>query len=328
VSVVLPGSGGFLDQAVKLVQGWDASRPRSQQAEPGWSEVGGCRSHLGFRLSGAWASDEPDNWGAVRGTAIHKFMEEVLAGVPGMRTEVTTSYRGIPGHADLIVIDENSVTDHKTTKLANSNLWREKPSALLQKRIQAHGYAAGLIEAGELPETAVVRLLVIPVDGSFADWWSWEEPFDRALADEGADRLEWVRARLEAGEPLPKDEPYQFCASWCPFFSQCRPQDEPDARELISDPELAAAVESYGEAAEQATRLDKEKKRLATLIRGLRGTTGAWRVSLSKPGEPGTALDEDWIRADYAARGEQVPEVTTPGSTPRLAVTRIKKAAA
>lgn len=315
----------FLDNTIKLVRGYDASRPRSQQAEPGWSEVGGCRSYLGFRLDGAFASDEPDSWGAIRGTAIHKLLEEIFAGQPGVRTEVTTSYRGIPGHADLIVIDESGVTDWKTTKLANSRLWQQSTAALLEKRIQANGYAAGLIAAGELPETAMIRLAVIPVDGTFADWWCWEEPFSRELADQGADRLEDVRARLAAGETLPKDKPYAYCRDWCRFFSLCRDGDDATAAEEITDPELTAAVAAYGEAAGQVTALGKEKDRLAEMIRGLRGTAGGWRISMSKPGEDKTVLDEEKIRADYEARGITVPEVTRPGSAPRLNVTRIKK---
>lgn len=328
MTVVAPGSGGLLDKAIALVRDWDAARPRSSQSEVGWSEVGGCRSALGYRVRGDWESDQPDGWGAARGTAIHTLMETVLKDVPGIRTEATTRYRGILGHADLIVIDETSVTDHKTTKLANSRLWRQKPSALLQKRIQAHGYAAGLIESGELPETATVRLLVIPVDGTYDDWWAWEEPFDRSLADEGADRLEWVREQVAAGEPLPKDEPYKFCADWCPWFTMCRADDDPEEAAEITDPELAGAIAAYGEAAQQATALGKEKDRLASLIRGLRGTAGDWRISLSKEGEKNLVLDEDWIRADYAARGEPVPEVLRPGAAPRLNVTRVKKKAA
>jgi hypothetical protein len=316
-----------LEHTIKLVRDHDASRPRSLQAEPGWSEVGGCRSHLGFRLSGAWSSDETDSWGAIRGTAIHEYLAAILEGQPGVRSEVTTSYRGIPGHADLVVIDDSSVTDFKTTRQANSLVWREKPSALRQKRIQAHGYAAGLIEAGELPADCTVRLMVIPVDGRFADWWVFEEPFDRSLADEGADRLEWVRARLEAGESLPKDEPYSFCEAWCEFASSCRPpSDAAEARE-IEDPELAAAVAMFGEATATASAAAKVKKDLDPLVRGLRGTTpDGWRVSMGQGGEGGTALDEEWIRADYGRRGLPVPEVATPGSRPRLTVTKIKKA--
>ncbi len=312
----------WIEQTVKRVRDFDAARPRSRQAEPGWSEVGGCRSALGYRLSGAWESDETDTWAAQRGTAIHEYLTAILAG-PGVRTEVPTTYRDIPGHAD--IVEPDAVTDAKTTSMANSRLWADDHSLLRPKRIQAHGYAAGLVDAGELPAACTVRLLVIPVDGTFADWWAYEEPFDRALADEGANRLDEVRVLLEAGEPLPKDKPYAWCESYCAFFSLCRSTGQPDG-ELITDPDLAAAIDTYGEINALISPLDKDKKAIARLISGLRGVTPAgWRISLSKPGEAKPVLDEDRIRADYEARGETVPEVTKPGQPPRLSVTRTKR---
>ena len=315
----------WLDDTIKRVRDFDAQKPRSQQAQVGWSEVGGCRSYLGFKLEGAWQSDEPDTWGAQRGTAIHEYLCAIAALEPGVRTELDTEYRGIPGHAD--IVEPCAVTDIKTTKLANSRLWAEKTRVLRPKRVQAHGYAAGLVDAGELPEDATVRLLVVPVDGTFADWWAYEEPFDRSLADEGADRLEEVRSRLLAGEWLPKDEPYWYCADWCGFFSVCRGGDEPKADELITDLELAAMVEAYGEAAQQATAAEKVKKALAPQIRGLRGVTPeGWKIGLGRPGEPSEVIDEDAVRADYEARGFAVPVTWKPGASPRLLVSRPKAA--
>ena len=202
----------FLDDVIKLAKDHDATRPRSQQVSVGWSEVGGCRAYLGYRLDGAWASDETDTWAAQRGTAIHAYLETVITG-PGIRTEIDTEYRGIPGHADIVTAD--ALWDFKTTSLASSRMWAADHSLLRQKRVQIHGYAAGLVDAGELPPDATVGLLVVPVDGTFRDWWSYEEPFDRALADEGADRLQQVRDLMAAGEPLPKDKPMTWCSNWC-----------------------------------------------------------------------------------------------------------------
>jgi hypothetical protein len=315
----------YLDDLIKHVRDYDAARPRSVQQAVGWSEVGGCRAYLGYKLDDAWASDDTDTWAAQRGTAIHEYLEAIAAG-PGIRTEIDTEYRGIPGHADIVGPDW--VGDFKTTSLASSRMWAEKPDVMLQKRIQAHGYAAGLVDAGEIPPDATVRIIVIPVDGTFADWWSLEEPFDRALADWGADRLEDVRVRLAAGAPLPKDKPYAWCSGWCPYFSLCRTGDDPEAAEEITDPELAGLIAAYGEAAKSWSAADKDKKRLAPLIRGLRGTTpDGWRISLGGGGEDREVLDEEWVRADYAARGEAVPLTVKPGSAPRLSVTRVREAA-
>jgi hypothetical protein len=314
----------WLDGVIKQVRDFDAAKPRSTQVRIGWSEVGDCRAYLGFRLEGAWPSDETDSWGAQRGTAIHEYLQAILAG-PGVRTEVGTEYRGIPGHADLV--DATSVTDIKSTRLANSKLWAEDHSLLRPKRIQAHGYAAGLVDAGELPQDATVRLLVVPVDGTFADWWAWEEPFDRTLADEGADRLEEVRERLAAGEHLPKDKPYAYCQTWCEFFSLCRTQGE-TAGEVITDPETLAAVAAYAEARDRESAGKKDKERVAPLVRGLNGIAGDYRVSMGEPGEDKEVPDEDAIRADYEARGLPVPVTTKPGQAGRLNVRRVKREAA
>jgi hypothetical protein len=314
----------FLEDIIKLVRDYDASRPRSQQSAVGWSEAGGCRAYLGYRMQDTWASDKTDTWAAQRGTAIHEYLQGILAG-PGVRAEVGTVYRGIPGHADLV--DATSCTDIKTTKLSNSRTWAADETVLLQKRIQVHGYGAGLVDAGELPEDATMRLLVVPVDGSFADWWAYEEPFSRFLADMGADRVESVREMLSGGVAPPKDMPYAWCLSYCQFASVCRTSGDHDD-EVITDPELVAAVARYGEATQRVTALCKEKDGLAETIRGLRGTAGEWRISLSKPGEDKSVLDEDAVRADYERRGFAPPMTVKPGSAPRLNVTRVRKAAA
>lgn len=316
----------WVDEAIERVRDHDRSRPRSRQARVGWSEAGGCRSALGFRLDGAFA-DETDTWAAQRGTAVHEYLGPIITGrgisAPGALLEVPTEYRGIPGHAD--IVDDASVTDIKTTTLANSKLWADDHSLLRPKRVQAHGYAAGLVDEGRLPPDCTVRILVIPVDGKFTDWWAYEEPFDRALADEGADRVELVRAMIAAGEPLPKDMPYQFCESYCGFFALCRKPEEADEAAEITDPEIAAAIAAYGEANARYSAAEKDKKRLAPLIRGYSGhTADGWRVATSPPGDGKTELDEERIRAEYAASGRPLPEVAKAGNSPRLTVTRLK----
>ena len=312
-----------LDDLQKRARDWDQSRPRSTQVAVGWSEVGGCNAYLGFRLDREWATEEPDNWAAIRGTVLGDFLESLMTG-EGEYTQVTTEYRGIPGHSD-IIITADGVYDLKTTSLANSQMWRKYPGVLLQKRIQANGYAAGLVDAGKLPDPCTVGLIVIPVDGKFSDWWLHEEPFARSLADEGADRLDAVKRRMADGLPLSKDMPYQWCKDWCEFFSLCRGGDDPLAEQDITNPELAALIAEYGLATAQETAAKKVKAKIAPLIRGLRGVAGDWRISLGRPGKPGKALDEDAIRFDYLMRGEPVPEVNVPGDAPKMYVRRVKK---
>lgn len=312
----------FLETAIRAVRDYDWATPRSQQAAVGWSEVGGCRSYMGFRVAGAFA-DETDSWAAQQGTALDEYAGPILAAALDARYQVPLAYRGITGHADLVGCDW--VGDMKAPEIGNAKAWQADPSALRPKRIQGHGYAAGLIDAGDLAEDCTVRLLIMPRGGTFADWWVWEEPFDRALADEGADRLERVRTQVEAGEQPKKDMPYQWCQDWCGFFALCRKPEEAEEIAEVEDPEIAAAIARYGELNALVGPAEKEKKALAPLFRGLHATARGWRVSTSAPGEDGKALDEAAIRADYAKRGVKVPEVVKPGQGPRLTVTKIKE---
>ena len=64
----------WVNEVIKRARDHDAARPRSTQAAVGWSEVGGCRAAVGYRLDGAWATDDTDTWGAQRGTAIHEYL--------------------------------------------------------------------------------------------------------------------------------------------------------------------------------------------------------------------------------------------------------------
>lgn len=318
----------WVDDAIERTRDHDRSRPRSRQARVGWSEAGGCRAALGFRLDGAFA-EETDTWAAQRGTAVHEYLGPIITGrgisEPGPLLEVPTEYRGIPGHADIVDAGDASVTDIKTTTLSNSRLWAGDHSLLRPKRVQAHGYAAGLVDAGRLPPDCIIRILVIPVDGTFADWWAYEEPFDRSLADEGADRVEQVRAMLAAGEPLPKDKPYAFCETWCGFFALCRKPEEAGEAAQITDPETAAAIAAYGEANARYSAAEKDKKLLAPLIRGYSGfTADGWRVATSPPGEDKPVLDEAAIEAHYREAGLELPMTTKAGNSPRLNVTRLK----
>lgn len=338
----------WLDKAIRVVRDFDESRPRSQQADLGWSEVGGCRAYMGYRLDGAF-EEETDKWAALRGTAIDQVYGPVLAAGLGALYQAEVTYRGIPGHADLIHSLEDWVTDMKAPELGNAKAWQADVSALWQKRVQNHGYAAGAIEAGLLTEQCTVRLLIMPSGGTFGDWWVYEEPFNRDIADAGAERLADVRARQEAGASLQRDKPYQWCKDWCGFFALCRKPEDDGELDEITDPEIATAVARYGELLEITGPAEREKKALASLIRGYTAQARGWRVSTGKPGDDRRvldeaairatfaewdmevpekaqpALDEDAVRAAYEAWGMEVPEVVHEGRAAALRVTRIKE---
>lgn len=311
----------WLSETIDLVRSDDFDRPRSQQTEIGWSSVASCRAYVGFKLAGEWESDDTDPWRAIAGTALHEFLQRVRA-ADGREFEVETRYGGILGHAD--EVDADSVTDYKFPTVAVSESWRNDPEALAQKMVQVQGYAAGLVTAGRLPADCTVRLLVAPVDGTFADWWVHEEPYDETVADAGVGRVREVQGLLDQGLTPTRDMPYSWCERFCEFFSVCRnglpPEDEP-----ITDPELVAMVRQYGELGEEISPKAKLRKRLAAEIRGLRGIADGWRIGMTRPSGFKDVPDMAAVEADYEASGRPLPTKQVPTSAPSLRVDRLKE---
>ena len=317
-------SGVTLDAVIGSIRAENAATARSQQTEIGWSELGDCEALLGYKLDGTWETDEPDDWGAIRGTWLHEHVlpHMLAAGADVIGTEVSVVYGGVPGHVD--VLERHRIDDVKTSRLANIAMWEADEQAVAAKWQQVQGYAAGAVDAGLVdPDGLTVALWLVPIDGRFTDWRLWERPFDRAVADAALDRFDGIRQRKAAGERLRQEKPYGWCKDWCPVFSLCR-DTVPDL-EMISDPEIAAAARIYGEQQAIESAAAKAKKQAAALLRGLRGVTAdGWQVTMTSPSGTKDVLDEQRIAADYAANGLLVPTIPTPTSSPSLRVTRVK----
>lgn len=315
----------YLEDVVQQLRAHDAARPRSRQHTLGMSGLGDCRALIGFRLSETWCSDDVDTWASLRGTFLDEAIFRVRAAAnPRLQHQVPVTWRGITGRVDEYDPDERAVTDLKTTKLANITVWKADPEALTEKRIQVQTYARALVDAGTPVD--LVRLLVAPVDGRFSDWWAYEEPYDELVSEAAWQRLEQVRALQASGEPLPRDKPHWWCSQWCEFFSVCRHSgDAPSDDEVITDPELVAKVAQYGAAREHKAAAEKTLKQLAPEIRGLRGVAGDWRITMTTPKGMKPVLDEQQVRAEYAANGLDVPTRLVPTASPSLRVERVKE---
>lgn len=305
----------------------ETASERSQQEEIGWSEVLNCERALGYRLSGTWPTEQPDLWPAIRGTALHELIlgaAEAAIGEQNCELELPVSYRGVPGHVDLIIFHPPMIVDVKTTTLANAEAWAANDDFLLPKWTQTMGYAAGAVDEGYVDEEGLqVALLVVPVDGRFADWRIWSRPFDRSMADAAVDRLEDIRRRLEAGgvEGLRRQRPYAFCKSWCKFFSLCRTEAEPPVEE-ITDPDLVALVDAYGKAAELRSVAESTMRTLRLAVEGLNGRAGQWAITTS-PATVRRSLDTEAVREHYAAEGVEPPMVEQKVSG-RISVRRVQ----
>ena len=347
----------YLEMSKGLARRWDAARPRTQQTTIGWSGMADCRAYLGFKLDGTWPTDEPDKARAIFGTALHSWWTHLRRafchdhGIPAA-FDVPIRYGGVPGHIDEILWPTEDggrweVTDYKMPKLSSVRLW-DDDDFLNEMFVQPHGYAAGVLadphgdyasetltaegKAKEAwsgydldPDACVVRLLGMPVNGNMPDWVCHERPFDRQVPDDALARLEQVGQAQAEGEELPRDKPAFFCTDWCEFATACRGGEQPAELELITDPELAAAVNAYGLANEMVSANQKIKAEMRDLLDGARGRTeGGYRIWHGR-GAPGKLeTDDAAVEAVLGARGIPLTEVQrfTPPGKQKLYVKR------
>lgn len=302
----------------------DDSRPRTQQAGPGFSSLGGCSRRVFHEIR----LDEPCNADverlpAIMGTAIHSAVERIWE-PPGKLFLPEIGLSGTPDR-----IHDGVLDDYKTTTLKNVEWVRENgPSR--QQRFQVHTYAytANLERSTELarfpedypdgwkyPEIHTVRLIYIPRDGRSTDIHVHEEPYDPEVAE---DAIEWFRGVMHAvhdeDAPAPEKDA-AFCAKFCPFYGElCSGKTEIAKNEPeLDDPWLAAAAAQYAEGIALEKRAKDLKKAAAGALEGVRGIAGGYRVGWIRR-QPGEALDADAVRAQYAARGERVPTKQVAGS--------------
>lgn len=206
-----------------------ALAPRSQQARLGPSELGmSCDRALAHRVTGTVPSGQSksDPLAALVGTGVHLVMAECfrrLAGRTGRYLiEHRVTYRGVTGSVDLYDRHHRMAVDWKsTTKAKIRRVRRDGPP--FRYLVQAHTYAAGLIDAGEPVE--YVAIVYVPVDGTLDDVHVIVRPFDRAITDRAIDRYEAI-AR-DAAERGPAALPARTSAlcGWCPWLRPNRPAD-------------------------------------------------------------------------------------------------------
>jgi len=311
-----------------------------------------CRSYLAYKLAGDWPTDQPDKWRAITGTVMHDHWWTGLRrqwcaqrGIPAsFGVEVT--YGGIKGHVDEVLWPAEpggrwEVTDYKFPTLGSVRLWNDD-DFLAEMFVQPHGYAAGILELeapfgrddipegmGELldPDACVVRLLGMPVDAkSMDDWDCRERPFSRDVADDALARLDAVRTSgLAPGDPELRDKPAYFCKTWCEFYTACRGGEEPKELELITDPELKAAVNAFGMAGDLIRASEKTQKEMRPLIDGLRGVTPeGYQVYHQRGNAAKLELDDAAVEVELGARGVPLTAVQrwTPPGRQKLIVKR------
>ncbi|MGH3377919.1 MAG: hypothetical protein ACRDP6_24615 [Actinoallomurus sp.] len=312
-----------------LLLEWDRLRPRSQQAEMGWSELGDCRRRAGYRLAGVQPTNQGGSVQAVMGTVVHEAVATVLRDLQAQSLipadaliEHEVRFASILGHLDLYI--EPEVTDTKTT----SSRWLEKlkingPS--LDHLWQTHGYGAALIAEGR----TVRRINIDYIARDTGEEWRWSGPFNPQHV---RDALAWVtEVRNTELDYLPRDHaPDGPWCQHCPFFDACweggyagrDPRsvlyvENPDAAKWMARLEDARARKKLAEDDEKTARgaldaLRPNEDEAATVV--LSGEEKALRWTVTRP----KRLDATQVRQDYAAAGRPVPEKPAKKPTVRL----------
>jgi len=223
-----------MDEYVDVIARTIANHPRSKQVRIGPSEVGqACARRLGYKLAGFPEREQPPNWKATIGTAVHSWLEDAFgqdnrrcarAGGPdrwATETRVTvgaTATLGkISGSCDLYDRVTGTVLDHKIVGPSQLKHYRASgPSA--QYRTQAHLYGRGLHLLGLPVET--VAICFLPRNGDISEAYLWHESWDEQVALDGLDRLEGIAVAINfAGTAALAALPTApvWCRN-CPFF--------------------------------------------------------------------------------------------------------------
>lgn len=289
----------------ELLLAWDAQRPRSQQAEVGMSQLGGCRRQTGYMLAGVPADEGFEEEGAqhVLGTAIHLVAEQgARLVIPDARAEkLEVWFGGLKGHPDLYY--EGVLRDLKTLGYTMQLEDRRRHGPKQQERWQAQTYGAACILAGLPVHTIQLDYMARDSSSEFI----WEEPFDPAVVTEAMDWLAQVRAT--SMEMLERDyRPDSGTCKSCKWFERCwdAPRGTDDRHVLyLEDPDAARWALQLWEAGLEQQRAAQRRKDAKGALEHLR--------SVSRPGEkeyigvPG--LDDDDVIEIRVSKGRTTPDM-------------------
>lgn len=297
-----------------LLLEWDRTRPRSQQRELGWSEVGGCRRRAGYRLAGTEPSNPGGSLQAVMGTAIHDAVQQRLnetAG-PDDLVEYEVVFAGIPGHLDRFEADTGDLIDVKTT----SSRWLEhvkvhgpdKPHLW-----QTHGYWAALRAKG----IDVRRIVIDYLARDTGELYRWTTAPN---IQHVRDALAWLESVRSVDVDMTNRDyaPDSGFCQHCPFYKTCwdgaTPGRDPRSVLYVEDPDAgrwarqladARAAKKAAEAAEKEAKgaLDALHDQDNVILDvGLGDGNGLlWQT------KPNNRIDGDVVRAEYARVGAKVP---------------------
>lgn len=222
-------------ELLELIRTRIVHHPRSLQVEIGPSEIGhSCARRIGYKLAGVpEKTDQPPNWKATVGTAIHSWMEEMLdddnlsyaerTGSGQERWFVETRVNvgdingvDIEGSCDVFDRVTGTVIDWKTNGPGMLKKYKKGPSA--EYRAQAHLYGRGWQRKGMTVRN--VMIIFLPRNGELSEAVVWTEPYDEQIAIDALTRATGISVLINAfGDQAygHLDTADAFCRM-CPFF--------------------------------------------------------------------------------------------------------------
>lgn len=267
------------DLWVEAIQEATTSTERAlQQADfrLGMSDLGHCHEYARRMIKQEPFSDERDKTAAFLGSvigegvesALHRkhpdwlFQQEIVTTLPsGLR---------IPGHPDVIDPTTPLVADNKTK---DGFEVIKKMGHTQQQRFQKHGYAAGCIQAGLVPEEGLmVANVYIDRSGSEIRPYVIAEPYDPGVLEEIDAWIEDVLYAVRNDEESSRDMPRDWCERFCEYFSSCRLYDT-DVTGLLEAPDVLSAIEVYEEGKALEKEGKKKKDQAKTVLEGVVGHT-------------------------------------------------------
>lgn len=230
------GPHPFKLEILRMVRGYDASRPRSLQKYLGPSEIGSpCSRQLAMKLAGVEEVNQvADPWFPIVGSAVHEWMAKMVgwyndvylnrAGDPRFlienRVHVGAEGTGYQtsGSTDVYDVDNQRVVDWKivgtTTmrKVDKGDTPEEKAGP--QYTVQGMTYGKGWVQAGYPVKSVLIAFL--PRSNFLDKMKLVEMPYDQRIADEAQAR---VAAIDQLRQVIPPHEfPAGGCTVWCPFY--------------------------------------------------------------------------------------------------------------
>lgn len=296
--------GLVVREAIRRAMHQSARSEQSRDRRLGPSEIGGCRAYLA-RIIGEVPFDddyaEDPKWQAFIGSAVGDMVEHELVTAEPDRyaNQVPITARlprlgvEISGHVD--ILEKNrKITDLKTK---DGLALVRKTGAPLEHLIQINIYLLGAIQQGLVPEDAEWELVYLDRSGRDDEPFVVTGALDMSIIEQAEQRLEDAFYAAEYDmDTAPRDKPYDFCVSYCPFFTSCRGADEHQVSGLITDQKYLDAIHSYRDAMATIREAEKVKDEAKEILRGISGSTGEVEVSwTSVPATPIAAS----VRAEY-----------------------------